>query len=130
MLLKGFAVALVTPFLCSSCIETVQSTIASEYPGIFDCIKEGLFRSTLWSKGSTRILPIWLLASSTVFYQLSHYVIFKFTKSTSLFIFKQNDNNETDSSSWKSQINEMFTNFWSLLVADVITFPLQTILFR
>ncbi|CAG2120128.1 unnamed protein product, partial [Medioppia subpectinata] len=49
LILKGLAIVLVTPFLCSSCAETVQSAIATENPGLFDSVWEGFRRITHWN---------------------------------------------------------------------------------
>lgn len=73
-LIRGISVAITTPFICSSVIETVQSVIVvKDRPAFIDCLKEGFFR-LLHSRSnpSTRIIPIWLLVAPTVFYHLAH----------------------------------------------------------
>lgn len=42
------SLALITPFYSASLVETVQSDIASEKPGIFDVFKEGMRRLVRW----------------------------------------------------------------------------------
>ena len=40
---------MVTPFFSASLVETVQSDIASEKPGVLDVFKEGVVRLVSWS---------------------------------------------------------------------------------
>ena len=50
--------AIITPFYSASLVETVQSDIASEKPGIFDVFREGMCRLVSWGspqKGTPRI---------------------------------------------------------------------------
>jgi len=42
------SLAITTPFYSASLVETVQSDIASEKPGIFDVFKEGATRLVSW----------------------------------------------------------------------------------
>ncbi len=129
LVLKGMAFLLITPFLCSSCVETVQSSIASENPGVFDCLKEGFSRISHWKMG--RKLPIWLLCGPTVTYNLSHYLIYTLVRNFSLYINQQNSTtNGTESNNWKNQYKEIISSFWGHLIADIVLFPLQTIILR
>ena len=53
-----------------------QSEIASERPGVFDCLREGTSRLlSLSSKQMTRLLPVWKLFFPTIAYGLLHYII-------------------------------------------------------
>lgn len=64
------------PFYSASLVETVQSGIASEKPGLFDVFKEGACRLLAWGvpqKG--RMLPVWALVVPTVGYGLCKYII-------------------------------------------------------
>lgn len=73
--LKAISVALSTPFICSSVIETVQS-INNDRPSFIDCLKDCLKRIIhTRSTSSARMLPIWLLVVPTVFYHVSHFAI-------------------------------------------------------
>ena len=49
ILLKCVTTAIITPFYSASLVETVQSDIASEKPGILDVFKDGLVRLISWS---------------------------------------------------------------------------------
>lgn len=54
----------------------LQSDIASERPGMFDVVKEGLRRITrLGTPQTTRLLPIYLLVLPTALHSLLHYII-------------------------------------------------------
>jgi solute carrier family 25 protein 46 len=44
LLLKCVSTALITPFYSASLVETVQSDIASEKPGVLDVFRDGLVR--------------------------------------------------------------------------------------
>lgn len=47
------SLAVVIPFYAASVVETVQSDIASEKPGIFDVFQEGIYRFLSWSAPQT-----------------------------------------------------------------------------
>ena len=49
LLLKCVTTAIITPFYSASLVETVQSDIASEKPGILDVFRDGLARLISWS---------------------------------------------------------------------------------
>jgi solute carrier family 25, member 46 len=75
IVLKCISLAVVLPFYSASLVETVQSDIASEKPGIFDVFREGFARLISWSapqKG--RMLPIWALVGPCVSLGLSKYL--------------------------------------------------------
>lgn len=72
---NSLSFAIVLPFYSASLVETVQSDIASEKPGIFDVFREGACRILSWSapqKG--RMLPIWALMGPCVSLGLSKYI--------------------------------------------------------
>lgn len=75
LLLKCIGLAAVLPFYSASLVETVQSDIASEKPGVFDVFREGACRILQWSapqKG--RMLPMWALLGPAVTLGVSKYV--------------------------------------------------------
>jgi len=75
ILLKSVSLAVVIPFYAASVVETVQSDIASEKPGIFDVFQEGLYRLLSWSPPQTgRLLPIWIILCPAVLCGTFHYV--------------------------------------------------------
>lgn len=75
--INNFSISLtiVLPFYSASLVETVQSDIASEKPGIFDVFREGFCRLLAWSapqKG--RMIPIWALVGPSLTLGLSKYM--------------------------------------------------------
>lgn len=76
LLLKIIAYGVLTPFYCASLVETVQSDIASEKPGVLDCLKEGVCRLLkLGTPRSTRLLPMWQLVGPSALFGVSTYVL-------------------------------------------------------
>ena len=49
----SLSLAAVIPFYAASVVETVQSDVASEKPGIFDVFQEGFCRMLSWSARNT-----------------------------------------------------------------------------
>ena len=49
LLLKAVSAAIITPFYSASLVETVQSDIASEKPGVLDVFRDGIVRLVSWS---------------------------------------------------------------------------------
>lgn len=69
------SIAVVLPFYSASLVETVQSDIASEKPGIFDVFREGAGRLMAFhtpQKG--RMIPIWGLMGPSIALGLSKYI--------------------------------------------------------
>lgn len=63
------------PFYAASLVETVQSDIASEKPGVFDVFREGYNRLLAFhipQKG--RMIPIWALIGPSVAMGISKYI--------------------------------------------------------
>lgn len=75
LILKSIAIGIVLPFYSASLVESVQSDIASEKPGILDVFREGTSRWLAWSvPAKGRMLPIWALMPSGVCIGLSKYL--------------------------------------------------------
>ncbi|KAF7495024.1 Solute carrier family 25 member 46 [Sarcoptes scabiei] len=83
--LKGLSILFVTPFICTSSVETVQSLIVGELPYPLEHIKEGFLR-ILHSK-KDRKLPFYLLAGPSIAYHLCYYVIFSIIRENLLQYF-------------------------------------------
>lgn len=67
------SIGIVTPFYSASLIETVQSEIASECPGILDVFRDGAIRLLdVCNKG--RLIPIYALVPPTIIYGVSKYL--------------------------------------------------------
>lgn len=63
------------PFYAASLVETVQSDIASEKPGIFDVFREGGTRLlSFHNPQKGRMLPIWALIGPSIGLGLSKYI--------------------------------------------------------
>lgn len=72
----SISIAFVVPFYAASLVETVQSDIASEKPGIFDIFREGCNRLIAFhvpQKG--RMIPVWALIGPSVAMGISKYIV-------------------------------------------------------
>ncbi|XP_013406865.1 solute carrier family 25 member 46 [Lingula anatina] len=142
LLLKGLSLIITVPFAAASLVETVQSDIASERPGIFDCLKEGLARLVgVGTPHTTRILPIWKLVVPSVFLGLTHYITMAIAQYTALHTMKTEKEEEMDPrhedqlqhaqrSIYETYFPELLASFTANLVADVMLFPLETMVNR
>nr|CAD7444057.1 unnamed protein product [Timema bartmani] len=115
--------AIITPFYSASLVETVQSDIASEKPGIFDVFKDGVCRLVNWgSSQKGRMLPVWALVVPTVFHGLLKYLFSLVVRGGAL------PRDLMDQTS--SQEIELTATLVGLFSADVAFYPLETILHR
>ncbi|XP_048255089.1 mitochondrial outer membrane protein SLC25A46-like isoform X1 [Haliotis rufescens] len=140
LLLKALSTVVTTPFFAASLIETIQSDIASEKPGILDSVKEGLTRVFGWGMPqTTRLLPVWRLILPTVAYQLSHYVITslaQFTVTSTIRSEQQElrdhsvDVGDTGRSVYEIYFPDLLATFTGSLLADLMLYPLETVLHR
>nr|XP_026692241.1 solute carrier family 25 member 46 [Ciona intestinalis] len=76
LVLKLISSVLVSPFFSAHLVESVQSEITSETPGIFSCLTDGVFR--LFGVGrvqSPLLVPFRRLILPTVLYSLLRYVL-------------------------------------------------------
>ncbi|GFN80653.1 solute carrier family 25 member 46-like [Plakobranchus ocellatus] len=139
LLLKGLVFAVTTPFFAASLVETVQSDIASERPGVFDVLVEGMTRIGAWgAPKSPRQLSVWQLALPTVIFRLSHYVvnsIAQFSLSSAMHQ-EQQDLQENPAggtqelSVYETYFPDLLASFTGSLLADMLTYPLETVLHR
>ncbi|XP_053557513.1 mitochondrial outer membrane protein SLC25A46 [Bombina bombina] len=136
ILLKGLVCAIATPFYSASLIETVQSEIVRDNPGVLDCIKEGIGRvMRLGVPHSKRLLPLLVIMFPTVLHGVLHYIISTIVQKCVLFILKKkNPPRNSDLNGAQSILEEYFpeliANFAASLCADVILYPLETVLHR
>lgn len=138
LLLKAFSQALVVPFFSASLVESVQSDIASEKPGIFDFLREGLVR--LGPQSGSRTLPMWQLIPPSVVHAMFHYIICTIVKSLSGKIMKRRHRamQEQQGAISKpkgappglSQYYEQLSSVMGFLVADSFLYPIETVLHR
>ncbi|XP_046631541.1 solute carrier family 25 member 46-like isoform X1 [Daphnia pulicaria] len=139
ILLKSVSLAVVIPFYAASVVETVQSDIASEKPGIFDVFQEGIYRFLSWSAPQTgRLLPIWIILCPAVLCGTVHYIVSVLSAGltrwgmTSAKKSKQRKQGALSKEVSFVEANDLdlSSRFAGSLVADVILFPFETVLHR
>lgn len=92
LILKSLSIIVVTPFICSSSVETVQSLIVAESPSPLDSIKEGFSR--IFHFKSDRKLPFYMIVGPSIAYHLAHYVIFSLTREALLYLSRRSQEDE------------------------------------
>lgn len=132
--------AVVTPFYSASFVETVQSEIASERPGILDVFREGFMRLLNWSGHSKgRMLPIWAIIVPTVTLGLARYLLTIMIRGITYKILKIQFRNrfEANGALPKGLSNSVLmheVNLTASLIAtitsDIILYPCETIVHR
>nr|CAD7424194.1 unnamed protein product [Timema monikensis] len=140
ILLKCTTLAIITPFYSASLVETVQSDIASEKPGIFDVFKDGVCRLVNWgSSQKGRMLPVWALVVPTVFHGLFKYLFSLVVRGVTSRILHLNQRHKQERQGAlprdlrdqvSSQEIELTATLVGLFSADVAFYPLETILHR
>ncbi|KAK3773005.1 hypothetical protein RRG08_036338 [Elysia crispata] len=139
LLLKGLVFAVTTPFFAASLVETVQSDIASERPGVFDVLMEGMTRIGAWGAPKTsRQIAVWQLALPTVVFRLSHYVvnsIAQFSLSSAMHLEQQDlrdypSEGAQELNVYETYFPDLLASFTGGLLADMLTYPLETVLHR
>ncbi|NXX27890.1 S2546 protein, partial [Nicator chloris] len=126
------------PFYSASLIETVQSEIIRDNPGILDCVKEGIGRVVgLGVPHSKRLLPLIVLTFPTALHGVLHYVISSIIQKLVLFVLKRDNSHNLPTESSTSVQNmldayfpELIASFAASLCADVMLYPLETVLHR
>ncbi|KAH8368820.1 hypothetical protein KR084_012143, partial [Drosophila pseudotakahashii] len=143
VLLKCISIGLVVPFHAASLVETVQSDIASEKPGLFDVFREGSLRLFYWSSPQKgRMLPAWALIGPSVSFGITKYLFNLVIRGISSRIMRRRITvtNSQDSSqggggkfhdtTLEHQNAEIYASLIAILTTEVIFFPLETILHR
>lgn len=143
LLLKCASTAIITPFYSASLVETVQSDIASEKPGILDVFRDGIARLVSWSDPRCgRMLPVWVLIPPQIIHSLSHYIISTVVQGVWLQVLKATHreyqkltgavskdpqlSNLPGLSQYQTQAAALAGHF----VADSLLYPLETVLHR
>ncbi|KAM9440748.1 mitochondrial outer membrane protein SLC25A46 [Clarias gariepinus] len=141
-LLKGLTHVVALPFYSASLIETVQSEIIRDNPGILDCVKEGVGRILgLGVPHSKRLLPLWTLVFPTVLHGVLHYIISSSVQKLVLYVLRRRGaantspkrtefGTETVQNMLDAYFPELIASFVANLCADVLLFPLETVLHR
>ncbi|XP_017066790.1 solute carrier family 25 member 46 [Drosophila eugracilis] len=138
ILLKCISISLVVPYHAASLVETVQSDIASEKPGLFDVFREGSLRLFYWSSPQKgRMLPAWALIGPSVSFGITKYLFNLVIRGVSSRIMRRRITNSQESQSGKYQDNtlehqnaEIYASLIAILTTEVIFFPFETILHR
>ncbi|XP_028909605.1 solute carrier family 25 member 46 isoform X2 [Ornithorhynchus anatinus] len=138
LLLKALTYVVAMPFYSASLIETVQSEIIRDNPGILECVKEGIGRVVgLGVPHSKRLLPLLALTFPTVLHGVLHYIVTSIVQKCVLLILKrkQVQSQATESvSSVQSMLDayfpELIASFAASLCSDVLLYPLETVLHR
>lgn len=100
----------------------LQSEIASEQPGVFDCLKEGFSRiMSLSTPPATRLLPVWKLFFPTVIHGVSHYVIASLARYTVILSMKSDVMDSQVNSTCENTVIQSATLFVILISRIKIT---------
>uniref|UniRef100_UPI00398E4E60 mitochondrial outer membrane protein SLC25A46 isoform X2 n=1 Tax=Pristiophorus japonicus TaxID=55135 RepID=UPI00398E4E60 len=126
------------PFYSAGLIETVQSEIIKDNPGILDCVKEGVCRLVgMGVPHSKRLLPLGVLVIPTVLHGVLHYIISAIIQKFILFLLRRKTPHQhpADASSSVQTVldayfPELIASFVANLCADVLVYPLETVLHR
>lgn len=140
MLIFSVSLAVITPFYSASLVETVQSDIASEKPGILDVFKEGFMRLLNWSGGPKgRMLPIWVLVLPTVTLGICRYFFSTIVKGSASRLIHINYQYQQESHGAlpRDPANtllireiDLTASLISIIASDVVFYPFETILHR
>ncbi|XP_012672559.2 solute carrier family 25 member 46 [Clupea harengus] len=150
LVLKGLTYVVAMPFYSASLIETVQSEIIRDNPGILDCVKEGVGRVMgLGVPHSKRLLPLWALVLPTALHGILHYIVSSTVQKLVLALLRRrrpsppssppspskNDgaaSGQADAvqSMLDAYFPELMASFCGSLCADVLLYPVETVLHR
>ncbi|TSL28218.1 Solute carrier family 25 member 46 [Bagarius yarrelli] len=123
-------------------ISKTQSEIIRDNPGILDCVKEGMGRILgLGVPHSKRLLPLWTLVLPTVLHGVLHYIISSSVQKLVLYVLRRHSNPDAASKHTKvgmetvqnmldAYFPELIASFVANMCADVLLFPLETVLHR
>ncbi|KRZ02449.1 Solute carrier family 25 member 46 [Trichinella zimbabwensis] len=118
--LKAISFAVTTPIMISAFLETVQTSLDREKPGLFDCVFEGfkrIYNDVMGPRGHPRF-SVFNLTVPTVAYRLLFYVTQKATRS------------EQNKSPFDKYFPEVFTALTSDLFTEALLYPFETVLHR
>ncbi|KAF7997924.1 hypothetical protein HCN44_009322 [Aphidius gifuensis] len=134
----NISIGIVAPFYSASLVETVQSEIASERPGILDVFRDGGIRLLeVGSKG--RIIPIYALLVPHITYGIVKYLFGLVVKgvATRFMIVRDRNLQEKQGAYNKEIISEstmqdieLHSTLISMCAAEVLFYPLETVVHR
>ncbi|XP_011339281.1 solute carrier family 25 member 46 isoform X2 [Ooceraea biroi] len=138
ILLKCISTGIVTPFYSASLVETVQSEIASESPGMLDVFRDGAIRLLdVCNKG--RLIPIYALVPPTIIYAVSKHLFSIIVKGVSSRVMQVRHKHLQEARGAYSkdilsesvlQDIEMQSTIISICAADVAFYPIETVIHR
>ncbi|XP_043474762.1 solute carrier family 25 member 46-like [Leptopilina heterotoma] len=138
ILLKCVSIGLVTPFYSASLVETVQSEIASEKPGILDVFRDGAIRLLeVGTKG--RLIPIYALIPPTIAYGVVKYLFTLIVRGVSsrMMHLRRKHIQELKGAYSRDILSdsavqdiELQSILVSMCAADVVFYPLETVIHR
>ena len=99
----------------------LQSEIASERPGVFDCLWEGMTRTmAMTTQQTTRLLPMWQLMAPSALHGLLHYVIASLAQySVVMSIRTEMMENKVRSICSSCSLNHHYTSIYSKMSEEV-----------
>lgn len=137
-MLKCVTLAVVTPFYSASFVETVQSEIASERPGLLDVFREGFIRLLNWgAPAKGRMLPIWALIVPTLTLGLAKYMFSMMIKGIAVRVlnmrqirkWEETGTIPKDSNAAMEDIN-LTASLIATVSSDIAFYPCETIVHR
>ena len=139
--LKVLSFSVVTPFYSSFVIETVQSSTASEGPGVLDGIVEAVKRIFEFRPNANRMLPVWKIALPMIIFSTAHYVLHFFVQTVIRYCIRyriEADKSYYREKRWPSPYKPETEMLYSQLVPDILSnfvvgaalYPFQTSLNR
>ncbi|XP_033348947.1 solute carrier family 25 member 46-like [Bombus vosnesenskii] len=138
ILLKCISLGLVAPFYSASLVETVQSEIASESPGILDVFRDGAIRLVeVSNKG--RLIPIYSLLPPTIAYGVSKYLFTLAVQGVTSRIMhiRQKQSQELRGAYSRDLLSETVTqdielqsSLVSTFLAEALFYPWETVIHR
>ena len=138
VLLKCVSIGLTTPFYSASLVETVQSEIASESPGILDVFRDGAIRLVeVSNKG--RLIPIYSLLPPTIACGVTKY-LFTLTVhgvTNRIMQIRQKQSQESRGAYSRDLLSEevlldieLQSALISTFMAEVLFYPWETVIHR
>uniref|UniRef100_A0A3Q3JHK8 Solute carrier family 25 member 46 n=1 Tax=Monopterus albus TaxID=43700 RepID=A0A3Q3JHK8_MONAL len=122
------------PFYCASLIETVQSDIVRDdsSSGLLDCVREGLARLLgVGAPHSHRLLPLSSLLLPAALHAVLRYAIAASIQRATLWLHQRSRKRGPDPSNpLDAYFPELVAAWAGSLVADIMVFPLETMLHR
>ncbi|XP_076179350.1 mitochondrial outer membrane protein SLC25A46 [Ptiloglossa arizonensis] len=138
VLLKCVSIGLATPFFSASLVETVQSEIASEKPGILDVFRDGAIRLVdVSNKG--RLISVYALLPPTIAYEVCKYLfnltVLRITshsmQSRKKYTQELQGAYSKDLLSEEAILDiELQSGLVSMFITDVLFYPWETVIHR